>query len=134
MRMGRKKSLTERAWNSGTWPAKEGTLLAKIAKLQAELDSLKADGIARMKKLCTDILNLKYELRKHRWIPVSEKLPESTSRVSIAFDDGIVQWQSDGSYEFGEWRTYGYKEGHITHWKPIVLPNQALQDTDGKDK
>ena len=104
-----------------------------IQQIQAKLAELKTDGIVRMKKLCTDILNLKHELRKYRWIPVSEGLPEN--HIPCLVFDGenfhvADRYQYTSTPQKNGWKgssiTWKVEE-NITHWKPITLPEQALK-------
>ena len=67
---------------------------------------------------------LQAELDKHRWIPVSERLPEKTKedlrpKLLVYNEDGIAvqEWRH---YDFG-W-SFSDDTGEPTHWKPISLP------------
>ena len=81
----------------------------EIAKLQAEVEQLKA------------------ELEKHRWIPVSERLPENDDCVLYVVSGS---WFYKGYYEScGRWfAEHGCPEDEVTHWKPIILsePDRAV--------
>ena len=64
------------------------------------------------------IEQLQAELEKHRWIPVSERLPESSGVVLVLLSDGNII-QAISAY----WVNYkGWLNQSITHWKPIILP------------
>ena len=73
------------------------------------------------------ITELEKELKQHRWIPVSERLPENVATVFILTGEG-----SGGIGMYGEkdGGVYGWERLdhainlNITHWKPII----------GKDK
>lgn len=76
----------------------------------------------------------------HRWIPVGERLPESIKQLHYSRDVLIVQsdwglctayyqnvdqlWVIYGSYE----RPQEY-QNKITHWKPIILPQQVVKES-----
>ncbi len=83
---------------------------------------------------------LQAELDKHRWIPVSERLPKAENEtyffVLLGTFASSGRWYNDKTFFVPglveEVQSCG-DEG-ITHWKPIISPDQALQDTDGEDK
>jgi len=92
---------------------------AELGK-QVDLEELHTDQIEamaiRLEKCEAKNEWLKKELEKHRWIPVSERLPEDGQYVLIVTDGGVdnVNW---------------YATYHTTtHWKPIILPEQALKE------
>ena len=63
------------------------------------------------------IASLKAELEKHRWIPVSERLPESRGFRQVT--DGLSVW----STSFVVDKQKFYKANNIiTHWREIDLP------------
>lgn len=71
---------------------------------------------------------LREELIKHRWIPVSERLPEDGVKgfyIVIAIS-GLPY--SAYQYKNEVWMN---KEGErmqiITHWKPIILPESEVK-------
>lgn len=70
---------------------------------------------------------LKEELEKHHWIPVTEKLPKKNGYYLVC--DGIWYGRMffDGRWCFGNKTQYPYSE-HLTHWKPIVLPEQMKKE------
>lgn len=62
---------------------------------------------------------LKAELEQHRWIPVSERLPDDDSPHLFWLESGNVV-QGIPSCELGE---HNPPLTHkATHWKPIILP------------
>ena len=75
---------------------------------------------------------LQAENEKHRWIPVRERLPKSPTQylvcdmrldsTELPFVGIATRWsQAKGFYlESGE-------QIQVTHWKPIILPEQALK-------
>jgi hypothetical protein len=74
------------------------------------------------------IKELEAEVKQHRWISVSKRLPKPRVKVLTVGgeeppDNEIapaVAWMG----ESGEWWTYGNATGFYkpTHWKPIILP------------
>lgn len=77
---------------------------------------------------------LKGELRIHRWIPVSERLPkqwtESNYRSeSVLVTDGTDVWVTCYQNNLSKWMSgrYSPNPDGITHWKPVVLPKQVLK-------
>ncbi len=67
------------------------------------------------------IKQLQAELEKHRWIPVSEGLPEKGSTKCYAVTDGKDWWETwwglggDDEWEY-------HNDYTITHYKDIILP------------
>ena len=80
---------------------------------------------------------LKAELAKHRWIPVSERLPvliddngyKYSSKVEIIYNGMIIE--ATFSEHHNQWfADYGgttivMSASLVTHWKPIILPKEA---------
>lgn len=97
-------------------------LIAKMVVLQAEYDTLKASHA----KL----------VEENRWIPVTEKLPEKTGEYLVFpyIEHCSVLWYQDGWFWYDHQDdaisdSIGYCEDpipEITHWKSIILPQQAL--------
>ena len=81
------------------------------AQLKAEIDDLK---------------------EKNRWIPVSERQPESNRRVIFISLEGTVycgmhqssvpQWVADGCYFHSSWYKF------VTHWMPLPEPPQEVEE------
>lgn len=70
---------------------------------------------------------LQAELEKYRWIPVSERLPENANAVLLYCDKMIATGYFSGEWQIHNTKTpRGYYQHKITHWKPIILPEQAL--------
>lgn len=62
-----------------------------------------------------------YKAEIPRWIPVSDRLPESGQRVIVCRKDGRVE---QGVYlgVNGWWKVYGTNTKAITHWMPMPAP------------
>ncbi len=69
--------------------------------------------------------NIQAELDNHRWIPVEERLPEKHGRVLVVKAGTITALWLIGK-TFMQRKLWKYRG--ITHWKPIILPEQALKD------
>lgn len=73
------------------------------------------------------------ELEKHRWIPLSERLPEYEVKVilccirSKSVDIGRRTDESE-TYNSDMWATETkiFYPAAFTHWMPIILPEQAI--------
>ena len=64
---------------------------------------------------------LKAELEKHRWIPVSERLPKDSYRILAFGEDGYgykIVAAITYDLEFEKFRILK----NVTHWKLIILP------------
>jgi len=77
------------------------------------------------------------ELAKHRWIPVSERLPEDNDTVFVVLRHKDEVFSLVGRYvsfdDICKWEVYPEtKHPVVTHWKPIILPEQALQGKKGR--
>lgn len=65
------------------------------------------------------------ELEQHRWIPVSERLPEDSGRLFAYGKDGYgyeIVVATSYDLKFKKFRVLS----DVTHWKPIILPEQAI--------
>ncbi len=69
---------------------------------------------------CLDIIaQLQKQVEAERWIPVSEKLPNTGELVILA---------TDGEVFTGFW--YKTRTNVVTHWKPINLPEPAHKEKE----
>lgn len=79
---------------------------------------------------------LQTELTKHRWIPVSERLPELRGISPNKHSIDIWVYTADGDPSMGFYtESQGFRQAgsgvvglEVTHWKPIILPEQALKN------
>ncbi len=97
-----------------------------IEQLQDRINELNETYIHNVKiagQFKQQIKQLQAELDKHRWIPVSERLPENIPITLVLFDSGnIIQAIC------ADWvNIEGKLNEHITHWKPIILPEKTLK-------
>lgn len=56
------------------------------------------------------------------WVPVTERLPEHTVCVLVAYSNGAVEvdaWGHDG------WMDEDLSNGAITHWMPVPEPPEV---------
>lgn len=68
------------------------------------------------------IKELKAQLEQHRWIPVSERLPENVADVFILTDEGAggIGFYGEDENGYG-WERLDYAINlNITHWKTII--------------
>ncbi len=86
----------------------------------------------KMVKEAVEIANqLQAELDKHRWIPVSERLPVNIATVWILLNAKATDSLSPSMGFYGEnengweWEILGVGIlDEVTHWKPIILPKE----------
>ena len=105
----------------------------RIEQLQAELEQ-QADFLSLAKE---QMDAYQAELDKHRWIPVTERLPKEGY---LWFCYEKTGYTYDGYYQpqYKLWEMFdpcgGYSKIDVgsppTHWKEIILPDQALQNTN----
>lgn len=79
------------------------------------------------------VKQLQEEIEKHRWITVSERMPEFV--VGKLFSKDVLLLQKGREVKVGfhtkntTWIIYGGQKEkskvEITHWKPIILPEKA---------
>ena len=92
-----------------------------VVNLQAELAKVRQASC----KYLEQTAKYKAELDEHRWIPVSERLPEfigeyqtfdMTIGYEILYFDGVLWCEKDTT------PCHRNSQERITHWKPIILP------------
>ena len=65
------------------------------------------------------------EALRPAWVPVTERLPETTVCVLVAYSSGAVEvdaWGHDG------WMDEGLSNGAITHWMPLPEPPEVTRN------
>lgn len=83
-------------------------------------------------EILDDIINIQQaELDKHRWIPVSERLPKNVrekidviAKQTLASGKVTIKRLTNIEWSFVDTFPESIK---ITHWKPVILPEQALK-------
>lgn len=77
------------------------------------------------------IKELEASLEQHRWIPVSERLPEKEQKNSVMskevfVSDGREVWKARCVVSGKRWSYTNSPSATlpITHWKPIILPKE----------
>ncbi len=66
------------------------------------------------------------ELSKHRWIPVTERLPEAGERVLCYCRANIyevMKMRTDGDWVYDT--NHIYMHSFVTHWMPLPQPPKA---------
>ncbi len=90
------------------------------------------EGLAKMNNppvsQCIALLRQLYvKLEELEWIPVSERLPEEGTYL-VLYDDGEQKLIYEACFNNEKWYSItGHGISFTTHWKPIILPKQALK-------
>ncbi len=106
-----------------------------IEQLRAEIAQLKGErpipdawwkdcpGVAQrtIERIIDKNEQLQAELDKYRWIPVSERLPKNANAVLLVWRNYFYI----GCCRGGKFYIAGELYTEVTHWKPIILPEQA---------
>ena len=95
----------------------------RIAKLEKEIDRLKEDLAETQACLLERNIELDVERRSHRWIPVSERLPEEGEGVVVAVEGGFVYPDTFDCVSEGIPRFYDAY--NVTHWMPLPEPPES---------
>ncbi len=102
-------------------------LIGIINKKSIRIKELKLECGRQATKIC--VLNLRIkeleaQLEQHRWIPISERLPENVATVFIFTGEGAGGVGFYGEDETGYiWERLDHAINlNITHWKPIIEP------------
>lgn len=118
----------------------EAELEVENKRLKEALEDANHDYAELMKER-TDYVAENERLKEEaRWIPVSERLP---AQVEHSHCSGWVvatdkkEWTiAQFNYEYDRWEKdhspFDLYMNAITHWKPIILPEQALKTKDGE--
>ena len=99
-----------------------------LTEYEAAWNTLEQNGktLAKyIKNLKDMITKLEGQLEKHRWIPVSERLPEDNQCVLVTIKHINDTWGFLAWYQLSrkQWSFYDpMVRGMVTHWKPIILP------------
>lgn len=92
-----------------------------IAEQKADYPNIGHRAIDWLADACNRIEQLEKAIEKHRWIPVGERLPGDKPSVDIYLDNG----NRVTTFNFAEHWENHFAPLKITHWKPIILPEQA---------
>ncbi len=74
------------------------------------------------------VSNLQAELEKHRWIPVTERLPENVDDIELMYPDGLIIKGYYSRSSFYPNYDIDIEHDSVTHWKPII----SLKEQDEK--
>ena len=85
------------------------------------LEEKLTDALSRESELLGRIKQLEAELGLHRWIPVSERLPENEIDVLTYGENCGLEIDEHCHKHGGYWVTSGNTP---THWMPIILPKE----------
>lgn len=105
--------------------AKEITDKDKIIQLLEEIEEYQTDIYVSAKQKIRDGLNivhLKAELEKHRWISVEEGLPEKADVYDVY--DGESKWEEMFTKLDNGKMGWLRRNLAITHYRQIILPKE----------
>ena len=101
-----------------------GDLVSEMSNKILQLESFLA---ARDQDLNEAILELSHLKEKHRWIPVSERLPEEDGYYLCLDEERKEQVYSfEGAGWW--WNDYGYsncRDTYVSHWQPLPEPPES---------
>jgi hypothetical protein len=80
------------------------------------------DTICKNAKQSELVKELEAELEQHRWIPVSERLPENDGKFVLVTNGKAyaLSWYND-RWSLISSNTSELADKNITYWKPIIL-------------
>lgn len=92
-----------------------------------EIEKEAENGAESEKAWVKKYSELQAVVEANRWIPVTERSPEEAIEIWAANPNGVIErwYWTDTLYEKNRLRRL------FTHWKPIILPEQALTNEDG---
>ena len=100
-------------------------LLCKVAAYEdTGLDPIEIPKLVSQRNAMAALAD-SYKAEIPRWIPVSDRLPESAQRVIVCRKDGRSE---QGVYlgVNGWWKVYGTNTKSITHWMPMPAPPEEV--------
>lgn len=118
----------DKMWRAEQKSAVRAWLENEQLKKKIEVLELAKDLTQYTKEQLQENEKLKAELAKHHWIPVSERLPEkgeSEQSEWVYITDGKECTKAYYNFRHKYWYCFGMKKDTITHWKPIILPEQS---------
>ena len=88
------------------------------------IDSIEEEYEDKIEVLNKRIAELEAQLEQHRWIPVTESLPENVATVFILTSEGAGGVGFYGKDKTGYiWERLDHAINlNITYWKPIIKP------------
>ena len=107
-------------WKEEEVPEEERPIYGADTMHSCDVDRVGLDGAELIEKLTDRCARYAEEIavaqERQRWIPVTERLPEYTVCVLVAYSNGAVEvdaWGHDG------WMDEDLSNGAITHWMPL---------------
>ena len=107
-------------WKEEEVPEEERPIYGADTMHSCDVDRVGLDGADLIERLADRCARYAEEIavaqERTRWIPVTERLPEYTVCVLVAYSNGAVEvdaWGHDG------WMDEDLSNGAITHWMPL---------------
>lgn len=107
------------SWNSTGMICNEAEDYKRLEEKVEQLERC----IKEMQRL--DKMLIQTKIEQHRWIPVSERLPEGMGDYLVSNGIWIERIWFDNGWCYQKGAEFQDKS-KITHWKPIILPEQAI--------